>query len=306
MPLDRLEWLKERQTYLGGTDIAAIAGKGFRTPLEVYLEKIADVVIDDSPSRQALVGQRLEADIVDWAREDFGWEIDPGCTVRDPNYSYLGANTDGMIGADELFEAKTYGMSTKDRWGEPGSAEVPEDYYIQAVWYLGLTGRKLCRFAACDRGTLRLTPYAVPADPATFEVLKRLAIAFWCNNVVTRTPPSLQPGDGENIARLYPTDNGEEITADPALDAAAERIKEIDEITSPLLEEKDALREAIKIKIGPARKLVCSIGSYTLSSRPGNVAWKALAEKLGPTPEQVEEFRARPSRVLTVSYRRNK
>lgn len=305
--VNRTEWLRERRTYLGGTDVAAIAGKGFRTPLEVYLEKIDDGPIDDTPpSRQAVVGSRLEADIIEWAKDDFGFDVRPATLVRDRANPFLGANPDFYIGDHAIGEIKTFGFNSKAHWGAPGTSEVPEDYYIQAVWYMGLTSRSVCHLIACDRGTLNLFPYEIPEDPELFEALKSLAIPFWTDCVVPRKPPALVAGDGENIARVFPVDNGEEVLSDQATDAIAERLKELEPKLKELETERETLRDALKIVIGPNRRLKCSVGTYTLATRAGNIAWKALAESFNPDPELVESFRAPSTRVLTVSYRGNK
>lgn len=40
---ERLEWLKTRQTGIGGSDVAAILGLSkWKTPLDVYNDKIAE------------------------------------------------------------------------------------------------------------------------------------------------------------------------------------------------------------------------------------------------------------------------
>ena len=42
--MDKLEWLKERQRGIGGSDVGAILGVNkWKTPFEVYLEKTEEI-----------------------------------------------------------------------------------------------------------------------------------------------------------------------------------------------------------------------------------------------------------------------
>ena len=44
---ERLEWLKTRQTGIGGSDVAAILGHSkWKTPLDVYIDKIAENTLE--------------------------------------------------------------------------------------------------------------------------------------------------------------------------------------------------------------------------------------------------------------------
>lgn len=46
---ERLEWLKNRQTGIGGSDVAAILGLSkWKTPLDVYNDKIAENPVEES------------------------------------------------------------------------------------------------------------------------------------------------------------------------------------------------------------------------------------------------------------------
>lgn len=59
---ERLDWLKGRQTGIGGSDVAAILGLSkWKTPLDVYLAKTGEV--DHEQSQAAYFGTILE-DIV--------------------------------------------------------------------------------------------------------------------------------------------------------------------------------------------------------------------------------------------------
>ena len=56
----RIDWLKQRQSGIGGSDIAAICGLNpFKTPLQVWQSKI-NPVVDEEISEPAYWGTTLE------------------------------------------------------------------------------------------------------------------------------------------------------------------------------------------------------------------------------------------------------
>lgn len=57
----RIDWLKERQKGIGGSDVAAILGLSpWRTPYDVYLDKIGEAP-KELTSQAAHFGTKLEA-----------------------------------------------------------------------------------------------------------------------------------------------------------------------------------------------------------------------------------------------------
>lgn len=60
---ERLEWLKNRQTGIGGSDVAAILGLSrYKSPLDVYNDKIGEIS-ESEQTQAAYWGTQLE-DIV--------------------------------------------------------------------------------------------------------------------------------------------------------------------------------------------------------------------------------------------------
>ena len=59
--MDKLEWLKERQRGIGGSDVGAILGVNkWKTPFEVYLEKTEEITEVKETSEAAYWGTELE------------------------------------------------------------------------------------------------------------------------------------------------------------------------------------------------------------------------------------------------------
>ena len=104
---ERLEWLKTRQTGIGGSDVAAILGiSKWTTPLDVYNEKVADTPTEkDSDSMEW--GRRLEPVIRQAYADKTGRVVAvPEKQFRSDAHPFMIANVDGVC-EDRLLEIKT-------------------------------------------------------------------------------------------------------------------------------------------------------------------------------------------------------
>lgn len=143
---ERLEWLKTRQTGIGGSDVAAILGLSkWKTPLDIYLAKTGEV--DQEQSQAAYFGTILE-DIV--AKE---FQKRTGMKVQKVNSQlsrdgWMHANIDRavvnpaisgnvrvqpddkqqetgrMLTTDAILECKTASSFIADQWGSSQEAEI--------------------------------------------------------------------------------------------------------------------------------------------------------------------------------------
>ncbi len=59
------QWLKERKTYIGGSDLGSIAGVNkYKSALDVYLDKTGDS-IEEITNEKCYWGNRLESVVAD-------------------------------------------------------------------------------------------------------------------------------------------------------------------------------------------------------------------------------------------------
>lgn len=184
---ERLEWLKNRQTGIGGSDVAAILGLSkWKTPLDVYNDKIAEKPIEESnPSIEW--GNRLEPVIRQKYADETGLTVTiPNQTFRHPEHSFMIANVDGLLPDGSVLEIKT-ARSGAD-WGEEGTDEIPEYYLTQVQHYMAVLGAKRCDIAVLI-GASDFRIYHVDFDPEVAAMLIEEEKAFW-QRVVTRNPPA--------------------------------------------------------------------------------------------------------------------
>ncbi|USQ51192.1 YqaJ viral recombinase family protein [Serratia marcescens] len=88
----------DRTKYLGGSDVAAILGiSPWRTPLEVYLDKVQPRIKTIDPNKQKVFtrGQRMEPYVIDLLAEETGFEIvSRGNRYIHRDYNFIAAEID--------------------------------------------------------------------------------------------------------------------------------------------------------------------------------------------------------------------
>lgn len=222
-----------RRRYLGGTDIAAIAGVSpWGSPLSVYESKTSKPSDDVStlPMRRGIALEDFVSDEFTRARPGYV-TYRPRPIVRDDWGFPAGASIDRYIARAErprtpvaVLECKTaFGFGSGKKWDEE-TGELPEGYFVQVQWYLAVSGLTLA-YAAADTGGHDLTIVEIKADERLHERLIELGRRFWLDHVEAGIPPEPTGSktDGEVLASLW---TGETIP-DPPIeieDIEAERL----------------------------------------------------------------------------------
>jgi putative phage-type endonuclease len=173
----RDEWLRERQTGIGGSDVAAILGLSkYKTPYTVYQEKRGE--LGPQPDNEAMRwGRYLEPAVRQAYADETGRQVLlPEKMIRHPRHGFMVANLDGYTEDRRIFEAKT--ARSADGWGMAGSDEIPQPYLLQVQHYLEVTGFEVADVAVLIAGSdFRL--YEVPADRELQEMLVDAEADFW-------------------------------------------------------------------------------------------------------------------------------
>lgn len=138
-----------RNTYIGGSDIAAVMGLSrYNTPLKIWAEKTGKIEPADLSAIEAV---QLGSDLEEFVSAQFTKAT--GKIVRKApkaythkDYPYMVAHIDRLVtGTDELLECKTCSFFKGEEWKDE---EIPQEYILQVMWYLGITGRKV-GYIAC-------------------------------------------------------------------------------------------------------------------------------------------------------------
>lgn len=191
-----------RNEFLGGSDIAAVMGMSrWKTPLKLWAEKTGKLPLPDLSDVEAV---ELGTDLEEFVAKKFTQKT--GKAVRrspkyyqHPDYPYMVAHVDRLVtGTDELLECKTASFFKKDEWEND---DIPQEYILQVMWYLGITGRKIGHIAVLIGGQ-SFKYKQIEFDSELFETMVEAAKEFW-QHVKDDTPPAVMPDDDETLKDLY-------------------------------------------------------------------------------------------------------
>lgn len=280
---ERLEWLKTRQTGIGGSDVAAILGLSkWKTPLDIYLAKTGEV--DQEQSQAAYFGTILE-DIV--AKE---FQKRTGMKVQKVNSQlsrdgWMHANLDRaivnpeiagnvrvqdeakqietgrLLTTDAILECKTANAFISDQWGDTQEFEIvrgkvvtehkiPLAYEAQVQWYLGITGANVC-YVAVLIGGQDFRIYCVPRNDDVIAALQAKCSDFWHNYVLKGIAPD--PVTIGDAFKLWPRDTDGMVEASPEDAVAIGEMLNIDAQIKKLTEHKDELKKKLIFSLKDAQ-----------------------------------------------------
>lgn len=141
-------WLKNRQKYLGGSDIACIlALNPWKTNVQLYREKkgLAEPT-DLSDNALVQYGTKAEEHIRALFALDYPnltVEYVPNNSWHNTKYPFAAASLDGWStdenGRKGILEIKTATITSKAQSEKWKDGHIPDNYYCQVLFYLGVT-----------------------------------------------------------------------------------------------------------------------------------------------------------------------
>ncbi|MCG3134234.1 MAG: hypothetical protein HMLKMBBP_01526 [Planctomycetes bacterium] len=191
----------DRRKFIGGSDVAAILGVSpWKTLVQLWADKTKPPSEEpERPRKQLLRGKRWEGVVAEMLTESLrqeGMDVEVVAANRrypDAQHPMFACEIDFELrlnGAEEITncELKTVHPFKAKEWGDQGTDDVPVWYTAQAMWGLGITGRKSCIVAALF-GADELKPYLIERDDALIAAMREKALAFWNNHVLTGIAP---------------------------------------------------------------------------------------------------------------------
>jgi putative phage-type endonuclease len=258
-PEQRKEWLRERKSYLGGTDLSDIALsqlglRGMRTPYQVWQEKVGEVEPQDLSGEDRIdFGTRIEPLLRQWFSDKTGKQVvtvpEP---IAHPHYPFIRANIDGRV-VDESagLECKNVdrfaALDTK-KWGDGGDDRVPPRHFLQCMSYLACTSFEKWYLCALIGGNSARIFHILP-DPQIIERIVTIGVAFWTQNVLKKIPPAAV--DIEDARRKFPKSYESFLEADAHTLERLERFRELKAQAKVLAEETDTVQGEIADYLGP-------------------------------------------------------
>jgi len=299
---------QNRNSYIGGSDIAAILGMSrYCTPLKLWAVKTGKISAPDLSDNEAVqMGIRLEKFAADLFTEKTGKTVRRAPKVyTHSEYPFMAAHIDRLVtGTDEILECKTCSVFKKDEWEND---DIPKEYILQLMWYLGITGKKIGHIAVLIGGQA-FKYKQIEFDAELFETMVQAAKEFW-QHIQNDTPPKIMPDDGETMKELYSENTEVMIELFPEDETSAEAVMDFEAAAANLQEmkmhkddlEKDIKAEEAKIKDVIKDNLGIKTPKYVITwkqqSRTG-LDTKALKTE---EPELAEKYKTITSyRVMRI------
>lgn len=262
------EWLEHRRKSIGGSDASAIVGMNkYSSPYSVWADKLGKL-----PPKEDNEAMRLGRDLEDYVAKRFTEET--GKKVRrenniliNPDIPFAHANVDRMIiGEDAGFEAKTTSALNLKKFK---NGEYPENYYVQCVHYMMVTG--------CERwylGVLILGVgfkyFVIERDEDEIEALRKSEEEFW-EYVTKQTPPMVDGSDStsETLLALYPESNGDTVNL-MGYEDDLQQYMTLSSLLDDVKKQREEVANRIKEFMGEASKGEANIYKATWSSYTRN------------------------------------
>lgn len=243
-----------RASYIGGTDASVILGVNpHRSVVDLWLEKVgrAQQAAND-PKREAILkrGKLLEPVIlemtVDKLRER-GHSVKvlaKNRRYRDQQHRFLSAEIDAELdidGEEVNWDGKSVHYSQADRWGEPGSEDIPIHYAAQFMHGLMVhPGQRQRTLVSALRSLDDVDLYWTRRDEVTIAAMRERELRFWTDHVKAKVPPA--PTSVDDIRGLFPKSRPAAIEATPEIAAKVAELREIAKQTKDLTERETVLK----------------------------------------------------------------
>lgn len=252
VPADRVEWLKRRRETVGASEAAALFNlHPYHSPYSLWVEKTSDVPPTEEMNDIQAFGHAVEPFIAD----KYGRETGNGVITPPPMSIFLAPNGLKASATPDRFRMKNQRMGVLEL---KSGMHFDPDSEVPAVWQVQTQQQMLC--TSMQDGDLAIMGSfhkffiaGVERNDAFIALLIEKIEEFW-HWVKVGTPPPLDghAATTEAIRRLHPKDSGDTVDLPPEAAKWSALLPGIDEAISRLTLKREAIRNYIAEKIGPA------------------------------------------------------
>jgi len=250
------EWLELRRRGIGGSDASTAMGLNpWKSPVQLYLEKIGEIEPEQLNSEAVYWGITLEAAVANRFAE-----LNPDLEIQEPkqmiahdDYPWMVANLDRVIitpRGNGVLEVKTASMRQADKWEDDN---IPIHYVIQVQHYLAVTGYEFAYITCLIGGQTFVQRYIERDDELIAQLIQKESEFWQCT--LNKTPPAWDGSDAswKILRSLYPKAEPGKIIELPTelMETVKEykdlerRSKEYESIANEITQAKDARKQKI-------------------------------------------------------------
>lgn len=186
---------------IGGSIAAAVMGVDrFKNRHDAF-SRIMELQPYEEPGQAMRLGTAAEPIIVAEYEQATGEVIGREYSdyTRPPHHCegrpWMYAHYDGLCtkDTDKGLECKLAGLHTAKDWGDPAHCQVPQEYYVQCLHYMIVSGRRKWDMAVWLGTEIKIYPLVYDEDLAAWLIEGERK--FWHEHILTGTPP---PADGSD------------------------------------------------------------------------------------------------------------
>ena len=291
---------EERKHYIGGSDVSAIMGLNpWKTPQDVYIEKVSDDPPKLRESEAMYWGKALEESIADrWlnerTKENYHISRSTVLSTGHPTKDYIRGHPDAIYKGSQgetpvncFLEIKTTDARNAGNW----NPNPPPYYFVQLSWYAMINNRNYTNrgeqtppteywFAVLVGGN-NYKEFMVDINPSDMDLVESRADKFWENHVKTKTMPTYEEPDERINNFLFPhIDKDKVFECDKFIKDYVDKFRGIKSALKNMQAEEKRMREFIKNKMGKSQYLIFDnqkIASQTEHDRV-NTDWEEVAK----------------------------
>ncbi|WP_420494407.1 YqaJ viral recombinase family protein [Macrococcus psychrotolerans] len=261
------EWLKARQSGIGGSDAGTILGVNkWKSKTQLFFEKVNPELKQQVDNEFIYWGNVLE-DVV--AKE---FEARTGKKVRKnnkmlrhPEHEFMLANLDRVIvGEKALLECKTTSQYNIDQWKDD---EIPASYLCQIQHYMAVTGYEKAYIAVLCGGNQFIWK-EVPRDDELIEIIVNAEKDFWYNNVLAGVIPEIDGSDATKdfLNHMYKDIDETEVQLSDDVETLLTALEQVKQEEKELKELKTQYENKIKHILG--NNLAGKTSGYQITWKP--------------------------------------
>jgi len=190
------EQRKKRTEGIGASDSPIIMGYStYKTPYQLYLEKIGTVSSDDNITEAQYWGNALEPLILTRFSEENGVLLKFPDTIYHPDYPYIFANLDAWCpDLNAVVECKAANAYSRKEWDMSLSDGIPMAYLIQIAKQCLLTDATR-GYCAVLIGGMEYKQFVYERDAALESLILQSDINFWACVQERREPAPINTSD---------------------------------------------------------------------------------------------------------------
>ena len=170
----------KRHEGIGASDTPIIMGYStYKTPYQLYLEKIGAIESDQEMTEQQYWGNALEPLIINRFAEENDVQVTFPDTVYHPDHPFIFANLDGWIESEgAVVEAKSANSFQRKEWDMALTDGIPLVYLIQIAKQCAITDASR-GYCAVLIGGMEYKQFIYERDKALEELIIQSDIEFW-------------------------------------------------------------------------------------------------------------------------------